>query len=158
MVFLDGWVSKKNLNLQQVTDNGNTTTNDIVVNKLSANDNVSGGNLLSEYGTISGWGSNPLPLTLQGTDTDKATAVAIKLNSYNTLTTQGAKLLSVQNAGVETASIDLNGILQTGLLLANSTGTASITYTDASTGVTNAGWLEIHTADGTPYKVPIWTK
>lgn len=48
-------------------------------------------------------------LSLRGTATDGASALAIKLGNNATLSTAGAKMVSFQNNGTEKAFVDLNG-------------------------------------------------
>jgi hypothetical protein len=52
------------------------------------------------------------PLQLRGDVTNAANAVAVRINTLNNYTTAGAKILSVQNAGVEKAFVDKDGTLQ----------------------------------------------
>ena len=49
--------------------------------------------------------------TLQGNDSDGATAIGLRLNSFNSLSTSGAKLVSFQNHGTEKAYFDKDGKL-----------------------------------------------
>lgn len=62
------------------------------------------------------------PLTLTSGPTDSASAVGTIINSYTSLATAGAKLLSIRNAGVEKAYVTKDGGIHGSTLVVNGGG------------------------------------
>jgi len=81
--------------------------------KITTYGSITGDSIYASGAKVSAWGSNPLPLTMQGTDHDDATAIGLILKAYYTLTTPGAKIVSIQNSDVEKAYFDKDGGLST---------------------------------------------
>ncbi len=78
-------------------------------------------------------------ISLQGRATDGATAVSTIINATDALSTAGAKLLSVQNGGVEKAAISAGGGLSLGGVTAVKTTTYAATLNDFLIPCTVAG-------------------
>jgi hypothetical protein len=103
---------------------------------FTATGNVITGRFFQVSGSISG--------QLNGNIADGATAKGIILNNATTLSTGGAKLVSIQNNGVEKAFFDLNGVLtsagnvMTGTIASGTAamGTSAITSGSCATVVT----------------------
>ena len=79
-------------------------------------------------------------LTLEGAVADGATAIGVKLNNSIALTTAGAKLVSIQNAGVEKSYIDKDGGFSGNAATATTATTANAG--DSATAFFSTGILE----------------
>lgn len=66
------------------------------------------------------------PLTLTGADPDAAGAIGVLLNNTATLSTAGAKLVSIRNNGTEKAFFDKDGFLNTEFLVGRTDTSATI--------------------------------
>jgi len=101
--------------------------------KITTYGSITGDSIYSSGAKISGWGSNPNPMLIQGTDSDSSDAIGIKLKAYYTLTSDGAKLVSILNSDVEKAYFDKDGGLSTnGGRWRNVTTVNSATYSLSS--------------------------